>query len=507
MTTTVTAGLHEELSERFGDRYSTAAAVRAHHGKDDSHHPPVPPDGVVFAASTEEVAFVVRACARRGVPVIPFGAGTSIEGHVQAIRGGISIDLSGMNRVLAVRPDDLDATVEAGVTRLQLDRELKGTGLFFPVDPGADATLGGMAATGASGTTTVRYGTMRDNVVSLTAVLANGAVVRTRSRARKSSAGYDLTNLLVGSEGTLGVITELTVRLHPVPEAMAAAVCAFPGLDEAVRSVVEAVQLGIPVARAELLDATAIKAVNLYSGFAYGETPTVFFEFHGSEADVHAHGALVEEISRELGGTAFEHARRQDERARLWKARHDAYPAILALRPGCHGLTSDVCVPVSRLAQCIAETQEDMKTATVPWGIVGHVGDGNFHAVFVIDPDSATELAEAEEISERIVRRAIAMEGTCTGEHGIGLGKIHFLEAEHGATGVAAMRAVKDALDPDGIMNPGKVLQAVEEKPSEKGLGTRIHELFRPLGGVELDIPPREPMREPPRAGGDKECP
>ena len=315
-----------------------------------------------------------------------------------------------------------------------------------------------MAATGASGTTTVRYGTMRDNVVSLTAVLANGEVVRTAGRARKSSAGYDLTRLLVGSEGTLGVITELTVRLHPVPEAMAAAVCAFPGLAEAVQSVVEAVQLGIPVARAELLDATAMHAVNLYSGFDYDEVPTVFFEFHGSEDEVRADGAMVEEISRGLGGAAFAYARRQDERARLWKARHDAYPAILALRPGCHGLTSDVCVPVSRLAECIDGTREDLERASIPWGIVGHVGDGNFHAVFMIDPDSEAELAEAEAFNERIVRRAIAMEGTCTGEHGIGMGKMGFLEEEFGAAGVAAMRAVKAALDPQGIMNPGKVV-------------------------------------------------
>ena len=454
----VITSLHDELRDRFGERYSTAAAVRDHHGKDDSHHPVIPPDGVVFVESTDEVAFTVRACARHGVPVIPFGAGTSIEGHVQAVCGGISIDMSGMNRVLAVRPDDLDATVEAGVTRLQLDRELRGTGLFFPVDPGADATLGGMAATGASGTTTVRYGTMRDNVVSLTAVLASGEVVRTGGRARKSSAGYDLTNLLVGSEGTLAVITELTVRLHPVPEAMAAAVCSFPGLDEAVCTVVEAIHMGIPLARAELLDGTAMRAVNRYSGFDYPEAPTVFFEFHGSETEVRAQGALMEEISGGLGGTAFEYARRQDERARLWKARHDAYPALLGLRPGCHGLTTDVCVPVSRLARCIAESEEDLKTASMPWGVVGHVGDGNFHAVFIIDPDSEAELAEAEAINERIVRRAVAMEGTCTGEHGIGMGKIGYLESEFGASGVAAMRAVKAALDPQGIMNPGKVV-------------------------------------------------
>ena len=459
---TVTTPLHDELRARFGDRFSTAAAVRDHHGKDDSHHPTIPPDGVVFAQSTEDVAYTVQACARHRTPVIPFGAGTSIEGHVQALHGGISIDMSGMNRVLAVHPDDLDATVEAGVTRLQLDRELRGTGLFFPVDPGADATLGGMAATGASGTTTVRYGTMRDNVVSLTAVLASGEVVRTGGRARKSSAGYDLTHLLVGSEGTLGVITELTVRLHPVPEAMAAAVCAFPGLDEAVRSVVEGIQLGVPVARAELLDATAVKAANLHSGFDYAEVPTVFFEFHGTEGEVRAHGAATEEICRGLGGTAFRYARRQEERARLWKARHDAYPAILALRPGSHGLTSDVCVPVSRLAECIAETRDDMMTASIPWGIVGHVGDGNFHAVFMIDPHSEAELAEAEAFNERIVRRALAMEGTCTGEHGIGMGKIGFLREEYGAVGVELMRAVKAALDPDGIMNPGKVVESMD---------------------------------------------
>ena len=455
---TVTTSLHDELRARFGDRFSTAAAVRDHHGKDDSHHPIIPPDGVVFVQSTDDVAFTVRTCARHRTPVIAFGAGTSIEGHVQALRGGISIDMSGMNRVLAVRPDDLDATVEAGVTRLQLDRELRGTGLFFPVDPGADATLGGMAATGASGTTTVRYGTMRDNVVSLTAVLASGEVVRTGGRARKSSAGYDLTRLLVGSEGTLGVITELTVRLHPVPEAMAAAVCAFPGLEEAVQSVVEGVQLGVPVARAELLDATAVKAVNLHSGFDYDEIPTVFFEFHGTEAEVRAHGAMIEEICRGLGGTAFRYARRQEERTRLWKARHDVYPAILALRPGSHGLTTDVCVPVSRLAECIAATRDDMMTASIPWGIVGHIGDGNFHAVFLIDPDSHAELAEAEAVNERIVRRALAMEGTCTGEHGIGMGKIGFLREEFGDAGVGVMRAVKAALDPRAIMNPGKVV-------------------------------------------------
>ena len=446
------------MSGRFGDRFSTAAAVREHHGRDDSHHAVAPPDAVVFAHSTEDVAFAVAECAEHRTPVIPFGAGTSIEGHVQAVRGGVSIDTTGMKRILAVRPGDMDATVEAGVTRQQLDRALKGTGLFFPVDPGADATLGGMAATAASGTTTVRYGTMRDNVVSLVVVLADGSVARTGGRARKSSAGYDLTSLLVGSEGTLGMITELTVRLHPVPEAVAAAVCAFPELASAVEAVVQAVQAGVPVARSELLDATAVRAVNRYSGLQCVETPTVFFEFHGTEAEVTAHGEVVEDVCRSLGGSAFQYARRQGDRRRLWQARHDAYPALLALRPGCRGLTTDVCVPVSSLAQCVAESIKDMESATMPWGIVGHAGDGNFHVAFVLDTDSPAEVEEAEAFNERMIARALAMEGTCTGEHGIGLGKRRFLEAEHGAAGVAAMRAVKQALDPLGIMNPGKVL-------------------------------------------------
>ena len=450
--------LRSALAGRFGDRFSTAAAVCEHHGKDDSHHAIAPPDAVVAARSTDEVAFAVGECARHGVPVIPFGAGTSIEGHVQAVRGGVSLDLAEMNRVLAVRPDDMDATVQAGVTRRRLDRALKGTGLFFSVDPGADATLGGMAATAASGTTTVRYGAMRDNVISLVAVLADGSVARTGGRARKSAAGYDLTSLLVGSEGTLGVITELVVRLHPVPEAVAAAVCAFPELAGAVASVVQVVQAGVPVARCELLDATAMRAVNLYSGLGCDESPTVFFEFHGTEAEVAAHGELAQEACRELGGADFRYARRQEDRRRLWKARHDAYPALLAMRPGCRGLTTDVCVPVSRLAQCIAESIEDMKTATVPWGIVGHAGDGNFHVAFVLDMDSPAEVAEAEGFNERMIARALAMNGTCTGEHGIGMGKRRFLEAEHGEATVAAMRAVKQALDPRGIMNPEKVL-------------------------------------------------
>ena len=452
----------ERWSARMGDRFSTAEAVRAHHGKDDSHHPVAPPDAVAFATSTEEVRGLVAECAGAGIPVIPFGAGTAIEGHVQAVRGGLCIDLSRMDRILAIRPEDLDASVEAGVTRLQLDRALKGTGLFFPVDPGADATLGGMASTGASGTTTVRYGTMRDNVVSLTAVLGNGDVVRTSGRARKTSAGYDLRHLLVGSEGTLGIITELTVRLHPIPEAMAAAVCAYPSLTDAVGAVTRCIQLGIPLARAELLDRTSIAAVCAYSDLDHPHAPTVFFEFHGSPAEVDNHAAAVEEISREFGAGDFQYATQQQERAKLWKARHDAYPALLAIRPGCHGLTTDVCVPISRLAECIEETQRDLETATIPWGIVGHVGDGNFHTAFIIDPESSEELAEAEAFNERMVRRALDMEGTCTGEHGIGLGKIPFLEMELGPAGISAMKAVKAALDPMGIMNPGKVLPLEE---------------------------------------------
>ena len=448
----------ERWSSRLGDRFSRAESVRAHHGKDDSHHPPEPPDAVAFPESTAEVQALVQDCVAAGVPVIPFGAGTSIEGHVQALRGGLSIDLSRMNSVLAVRTDDLDATVQAGVTRLQLDRELKGTGLFFPVDPGADATLGGMASTGASGTTTVRYGAMRDNVVSLTAVLGNGSVVQCGGRARKTSAGYDLRNLLVGSEGTLGVITELTVRLHPVPEATAAAVCPYPSLSEAVAAVTRSIQLGIPVARAELLDRTSVAAVCDYAGLDHPHAPTVFYEFHGSPAEVDHHAAAVEEISRECGAEGFRYATQQQDRARLWKARHDAYPALLAIRPGCHGLTTDACVPISRLAECIEATQRDLEDASIPWGIVGHIGDGNFHVAFIIDPDAPDELAEAEAFNERIVRRALDMEGTCTGEHGIGLGKISFLEMEAGPAGIAAMQAIKAALDPRGIMNPGKVL-------------------------------------------------
>ncbi len=449
--------LLSELEALLGDRVTTSQAVRSHHGKDDSHHDPVPPDAVAFPLNTDEVAAVVRACARWRTPMIPFGAGTSIEGHVLAVRGGVTLDLSRMNRIVGVHIDDMDVTVEAGVTRMQLERHLKNSGLFFPVDPGADATLGGMAATGASGTTTVRYGTMRENVLSLRVVLADGRVVRTGGRARKTSAGYDLTQLLVGSEGTLGIITELTLRLHPVPEATLAAVCPFPTIDAAVRTVIGSIQAGVPVARAELLDTAAIDAVNTYSGLECMVAPTVFFEFHGSAAELVEHVASVREIASDLGVLAFNEATTLEARNRLWKARHDAYPALVALRPGCRGLTTDVCVPISRLAECIDQTLAEVRNASVPVGLVGHVGDGNFHLAFMIDPERPEELAEVEALNERLVRRAIAMEGTCTGEHGVGIGKMGFLELEHGEA-VDVMRAVKRALDPENIMNPGKVV-------------------------------------------------
>ena len=451
--------LLSELESLLAERVSTSDAVREHHGKDDSHHDPLPPDAVVFPKTTEEVARIVALCGARGIPVIPFGAGTSIEGLVLAVHGGVSIDLSRMNEVLVVRTEDMDVTVGPGVTRLQLERHLKGMGLFFPVDPGADATLGGMAATGASGTTTVRYGTMRDNVVSLVVVLADGRIVRTGGRARKSSAGYDLTNLMVGSEGTLGIITELTLRLHPVPEVVRAAVCPFPDIGSAVASVIRAVQLGIPVARAELLDATTIEAVNGYAGLGCRALPTVFFEFHGSAAEVEDHATAVRVIASELGAVAFDEAVTQDDRSRLWQARHDAYPALLALRPGSRGFTTDVCVPISKLADCIVETLADLEGLAVPAALVGHVGDGNFHLAFMIDPDRPEELAAVEAVNERLVRRAIAMEGTCTGEHGVGLGKMKFLLEEHGE-GLDVMRAIKGVLDPDNLLNPGKVVPA-----------------------------------------------
>ncbi|WP_279358931.1 FAD-binding oxidoreductase [Methylobacterium indicum] len=445
------------LTDLLGERFTRSLPEREHHGRDESYHPTCPPEAVCYALSTDEVSGIVRACAGHRVPVIPFGGGTSLEGHVAALQGGVCLDLSRMTRIVAVRADDLDATVEAGVTRQQLNAHLRDTGLFFPVDPGGESTLGGMAATRASGTNAVRYGTMKDNVVSLTAVMADGTVIRTGSRARKSSAGYDLTRLLVGSEGTLGIVTELTVRLHGIPEAVAASVCAFPSVEAAVATVVEIVQCGVPIARVELLDPVTIAAVNRHSGTALTEAPTLFMEFHGTAAGTAEQMALVGALAEGNGALGFETAADADARARLWRARHDVHYAVQALRPNGRVWSTDVCVPIASLPRCLAETRADIAGASFPITTVGHVGDGNFHLGLIVDPSSEAELAEAAAINDRLVRRAIAMEGTCTGEHGIGSGKIKFMELEHGAA-IGVMRAIKRALDPLGILNPGKVL-------------------------------------------------
>ncbi|EXI79722.1 MAG: putative FAD-linked oxidoreductase [Candidatus Accumulibacter appositus] len=443
---------------RFGSRFAQGESIRVQHGRDESAHEPAPPDAVFFAGSTDEVAEVVRLCGQYRVPIIPYGAGSSVEGQVLAIHGGISIDLSRMNRILAIHGDDLDATVAAGVTRLQLNAALKGSGLFFPIDPGADASLGGMAATRASGTNAVRYGTMRDNVLAMTVVLADGRIIKTGGRARKSSAGYDLTRLLIGSEGTLGIITELTVRLHPIPEAMSAAVCAFPDIAAAVDTVIQSIQLGVPVARIELLDALTISAVNRHSHTTLRELPTLFFEFHGSPAAVSEQAQIVQGIASSFGGQEFAWATRNEDRSRLWQARHDAYFACLQLKPGCRAFPTDVCVPISRLAECIQATKDDIARVSIPIALFGHVGDGNFHLVVLVDPASASDMHEAEWINERLVERALAMSGTCTGEHGIGIGKTRFMVREHGVEAVAVMRAIKAALDPTNLLNPGKIL-------------------------------------------------
>jgi len=461
MTTTeasLTDPVIEALRALLGRRLSTSAAVREQHGHDESYHPTHAPDAVAFVRTNDEVAAVVHLCARHKRPVIPFGTGTSLEGHVAALHGGISIDLSHMNQVIEVNAEDLDCRVQAGVTRKQLNRYLGGTGLFFPVDPGADASLGGMAATRASGTNAVRYGTMRANVLGLTVVTADGRVIRTGGRARKSAAGYDLTGLFVGSEGTLGVITEVQLRLYGLPEAMSAAVCPFDTLEGAVNTVILAIQAGIPLARVELLDEVQIDAVNRYSKLDYQVLPTLFFEFHGTARGVKEQVETVGEIAHEHGGADFRWASRTEERSKLWQARHDAYYAALALRPGAKGWPTDVCVPISRLAACILETKRDIEESALLAPIVGHVGDGNFHLSLIIDPDDPGEMARAEALNQRMVMRALAMGGTCTGEHGVGIGKMKFLEAEHGPA-VALMGQVKRALDPDNIMNPGKVVR------------------------------------------------
>ncbi len=451
------AELLNQLVAAFGERVSTAQAVRAHHGRDESPFDPQLPDAVVFARSTEEVQTVVELCARHDVPIIAYGSGSSLEGHLLAVQGGVSIDLSEMNRVLSINAEDLTVTVEPGISRKALNEALRDTGLFFPIDPGADASIGGMSATRASGTNAVRYGTMRENVLGLTAVLADGRVIKTGTRARKSSAGYDLTRLFVGSEGTLGVITEITLRLHPQPEAVSAAVCTFHSMGEAVRAVIETIQMGVPIARVEFIDSLAVRAINRHSNLTLREAPTLFFEFHGTTAGVEEQAQVVQDIAAQNGGEGFEWATRPEDRSRLWNARHNAYFAMLQLKPGCRAVTTDVCVPISRLAECVVETGQDLSTSSLPCPIVGHVGDGNFHVAILIDPDKPEELQEAERINHRIVQRALAMDGTCTGEHGVGLHKMGFLLEEHGSDTVDTMRAIKHALDPRNLMNPGKI--------------------------------------------------
>jgi len=461
MTPPLPDALRQALQQQFQQRFSQGDSTRLQHGRDESVHDPMLPGGVIFAENTEEIALTVALCAEHGVPVIPYGVGSSVEGHVLAPGGGISLDLSGMNQIIAIHAEDGDATVQAGVTRKQLNDALKGTGLFFPIDPGADATLGGMAATRASGTNAVRYGTMRDNVMASTTILADGRIMKTGGRARKSSAGYDLTRLLVGSEGTLGIMAELTVKLYPIPEAISAAVCTFPDIDSAVQAVIQTIQLGVPVARIELLDALSLKAINLFSKTTLAEAPTLFFEFHGSPASVEEQAQTVQAIADDLGGTHFEWAARPEDRSRLWQARHDAYFACLQLKPGCRCFPTDVCVPISRLAECIAATNDDIAQVSIPIALFGHVGDGNFHLVVLVDTGNEQDMAEAAWISQRVVERAIALEGTCTGEHGIGLGKRKYLRLEHGEVAVDVMRAIKQALDPKNILNPGKVLPPV----------------------------------------------
>ncbi|MCR5866163.1 MAG: FAD-binding oxidoreductase [Aquincola tertiaricarbonis] len=445
------------LKARFGERCSTARAVCEQHGRDESPIDVPPPEVVVYCESTEEVAAVVQLAHEHAVPVIPYGVGSSLEGHLLAVQGGVSIDLSRMNQLLRVNAEDLTVTVQAGVTRMQLNREIKDTGLFFPIDPGADATIGGMCATRASGTNAVRYGTMRENVLGLTVVTASGEVIRTGTRARKSSAGYDLTRLFVGSEGTLGVMTEVTLRLYPLPEAVSAAICFFPTIDAAVQTTISIIQMGVPIARCELLDPNAVRAVNRHDKLTLREAPMLLMEFHGSEAGVAEQAATVQDIAREYGGEDFEWARTPEERTRLWTARHHAYLAALQMRPGCRAVTSDTCVPISRLAESINESVKEAEGAGLPYFIVGHVGDGNFHLAYLIDPNLPEERETAERLNLQMVERALRLEGTCSGEHGVGLHKMGFLVTEAGDGAVEMMRTVKRALDPRNIMNPGKI--------------------------------------------------
>ncbi|MEP1208787.1 MAG: FAD-linked oxidase C-terminal domain-containing protein [Rhizobiaceae bacterium] len=446
------------LKQRFGDRLQTNKSLLEQHAHTMTYIPAQLPDAVVFPHSTQEVQEVVRICAEHRVPIIPFGTGTSLEGAVNAPAGGISVDMMQMNKILSVNAEDLDVTLQPGVTRNELNTHLRDQGLFFPIDPGADASLGGMASTRASGTNAVRYGTMRDNVINLTAVMPDGKVVKTGGRARKSSAGYDLTRLLVGSEGTLGIITELTLRLQGIPENISSGVCQFPTVEDACNTTIAAMQVGLPLARIELLDAVMVDAINKYSGLSYELEPTLFLEFHGTDAGVAEQLQMFKDIASDFGGSDIQWVNTVEERNKLWKARHDAYFGMLAYRPGSEGVATDACVPISRLAECISETMADVEELDLVVPIVGHVGDGNFHATPLIMMDDADELARAEELIERLNLRTIAMDGTCTGEHGIGQGKRRFLQLEHGS-GAEVMAAIKRSIDPDNIMNPGKVVR------------------------------------------------
>jgi len=447
-----------KLAQKFGNRLVTSRAVREQHANTVTWIDNQPPDAVVFPQSTEDVQEVVRLCAAARVPVIAFGTGTSLEGQVNAPRGGICLDFRDMNRVLAVHAEDLDCVVEPGITRKQLNEHLRDRGVFFPIDPGADASLGGMAATRCSGTNAVRYGTMKDNVLALKVVLANGEVMTTARRAKKSAAGYDLTRLLVGSEGTLGIITEVTLKLAGIPEAISGGVCPFPSVEACCRATIMTIQSGIPVARIELLDALQVRAVNLHSKLGLPETPMLFLEFHGTEASVAEQSERFGEIAGEFGGGPFEWTTRQEDRTRLWDARHHAALSCKLLRPGAQIVATDVCVPISRLADCVVETQRDLAASRLLAPIVGHVGDGNFHLTLLVDLADADEVSRAKSLLERLVERALAMDGTCTGEHGVGQGKMKYLAAEHGEPALAAMRALKRALDPLDILNPGKIV-------------------------------------------------
>jgi D-lactate dehydrogenase (cytochrome) len=449
--------LIEALKARFGDNCSTALAVRTQHGRDESSFDAPPPAAVVFAETTQDVADAVKLASEHSVPVIPFGVGSSLEGHLLAVQGGISIDVSRMNRVLSVNAEDLTVTVEPGVTRKQLNEEIKSTGLFFPIDPGADASIGGMTATRASGTNAVRYGTMRENVLALEVVTASGEVIRTGTRAKKSSAGYDLTRLIVGSEGTLGVVTEITLRLYPLPEAVSAAICSFPSIEAAVRTTIEIIQLGVPIARVELIDVNTVRMVNNYSKLALREEPMLLMEFHGSPAGVKEQAETVQELASGHGGKAFEWASTPEERTRLWTARHNSYFAAVQSRPGCRVISTDTCVPISRLADCLLESVAEADASGIPYFLVGHVGDGNFHFGYLLDPHAPEERVTAEKLNHALVSRALALEGTCTGEHGVGLHKMQFLVDEAGVGAIDMMRTIKRALDPKNIMNPGKI--------------------------------------------------